>query len=262
MAEIKSKIKSKGKIKKIKKEKKGKKSIDEVKKGVYEVGEYLMGEVGSKITDILYGKKNVNEFLIEKKTKIPINQIRNLLYRLLNKNIISSIRKKDKKKGWYVYYWTLHNEKALEALKEIKVTKLHEIEGEIKSKQNITFYSCSKGCSVMKEETALLHDFFCPECGELMQPLSMENEIKKLSLAKENVAKEIEKIDFLIQTLKEKAGRERERKAKRERMKMRKESERVKKEHKKQRKLKKIKIKVRSKKKGKKIKKRIKKVKK
>lgn len=172
---------------------------NKIKELVYEVSKYLIPtEEGKRIIDLLYNKKDVNEFLISKKIGLTINQVRNLLYKLASKNLVSAIRKRDKKKGWYIYFWTLHPDRCIEALKGFKEKKLDEIEHGIRSKINLTFYSCSNNCLVMKEETALLHDFFCPECGELTMPISMEKEIKKLNAEKEKIKKEIKELDELI----------------------------------------------------------------
>ena len=51
-----------------------------------------------EIVDLLYGKANVNEFLIAKKLNVTINQARNILYKLGDEGLVSFIRKKDKKK--------------------------------------------------------------------------------------------------------------------------------------------------------------------
>ena len=65
------------------------------------------------LIEILYDKENVNEFKIAEKLKKNINEVRNILYKLSSFNVISSTRKKDKRKGWYTYFWTLNVEKAL-----------------------------------------------------------------------------------------------------------------------------------------------------
>jgi len=76
----------------------------------------VAGEQAVKIVDLLYDKKDINEFLIAKKLGITINQTRNLLYKLSHLGILSSIRKKDKRKGWYIYFWTFDVLKSLEVL--------------------------------------------------------------------------------------------------------------------------------------------------
>jgi len=73
----------------------------------------IVGQSSSKIVDLLYDKKNVNEFLIAKKLGLTINQTRNVLYRLADEGLVSFIRKKDNKKGgWYTYFWTLNSGKS------------------------------------------------------------------------------------------------------------------------------------------------------
>ena len=84
------------------------------------------GEKAKGIVDLLYGKKNVNEFLITKKLKLLINQTRHILYKLADEGLVSFIRKKDSKKGgWYTYYWTLHIGKGLSKYKENLVSNIN-----------------------------------------------------------------------------------------------------------------------------------------
>jgi len=65
---------------------------------IKEIVSGIIGKEGEKIVDILYKKKNVNEFLISKKLSMTINQTRNLLYKLSDRGLIHFIRKKDRKK--------------------------------------------------------------------------------------------------------------------------------------------------------------------
>jgi transcription factor E len=138
----------------------------------------ILGPAGVPIVDLLYDKKNVNEFLIAKKLKLTINQTRNMLYRLSDEGLVSFIRKKDAKKGgWYTYFWTLSLEKSLIKFKE-KITKeMNELEGSIHTKKTVRFFVCATCANEMSEEQALLHDYHCTECGELMQPKDPSAEI-------------------------------------------------------------------------------------
>ena len=85
-----------------------------------EVIKKIAGKNTEAIVPILIAKKNVNEFKIADKLKLTINQARNILYKLHAHDVVSFTRKKDKRKGWYIYFWTLDEVKALEALKKIK----------------------------------------------------------------------------------------------------------------------------------------------
>ncbi len=149
---------------------------------LYEVVEAVAGKSGREIVELLKDKRDVNEFKIAAKLKLTINQARNLLYKLYAQDIVSFIRKKDKSKGWYIYYWTLNILKSLELLVKIKQKELHEQQNLLKSKENKSFYHC-KQCSVeLTEETALNHDFLCPECGSLLE--ASDNRDKVIEITK------------------------------------------------------------------------------
>jgi len=149
---------------------------------LYEVVEAIAGKSGREIVELLKDKRDVNEFKIAAKLKLTINQARNILYKLYAQDIVSFIRKKDKSKGWYIYYWTLNILKSLELLVKIKQKELHEQQNLLKSKENKSFYHC-KQCSVeLTEETALNHDFLCPECGSLLE--ASDNRDKVIEITK------------------------------------------------------------------------------
>jgi len=125
----------------------------------------VTGKSASSIVKSLYEKKNVNEFLIAKKLQLTINQTRNLLYKLSDAGLVSFTRKKDKKKGWYTYFWTLNIEKCMLFLNNSIKNDLEHLHNQLKNRENKRFYIC-KGCNIeVNEENALLNDFTCKECG-------------------------------------------------------------------------------------------------
>jgi len=143
-----------------------KKQLELLKKIV----EAIAGINASDIVNILYGRANVNEFMIAKKLSITINQARNILYKLADEGLVSFIRKKDKKNGgWYTYFWTLDIRKSLVALQRKIFSEIENFENQLKSKKTKRFYHCSNCEMEMSEENALLHNFTCPECGEVFE---------------------------------------------------------------------------------------------
>ena len=58
----------------------------------------IAGKPASEVVNILFGKKNINEFIIAKKLKLTINQTRNILYKLSDAGLVGSTRKKDRRK--------------------------------------------------------------------------------------------------------------------------------------------------------------------
>lgn len=134
---------------------------------IKQIAENIAGETAAQIVNFLYDKKDINEFLIAKKLGLTINQTRNLLYRLSSLGIISSIRKKDKRKGWYIYFWTLDVFRSLEILENRLSQEISGLESELSSKKLKKFYKCPICSMEVTEESALLTNFTCSECGEI-----------------------------------------------------------------------------------------------
>ncbi|MEK6880349.1 MAG: hypothetical protein AABY22_12105 [Nanoarchaeota archaeon] len=127
------------------------------------------GKTAVKIGDLLYGKKNINEFIIAKKLDLTINQTRNLLYKLAESGLVFSMRKKDRKKGWYTYFWTLDIGKSLDFLRNTLEKKIKEIQNNISTRETRRFYYCNNCKIEYNEENALIRDFICSECGRVLE---------------------------------------------------------------------------------------------
>ncbi|MCX8194454.1 MAG: hypothetical protein N3G19_03825 [Candidatus Pacearchaeota archaeon] len=154
----------------------------------------IAGRNSEAILEVLFQKKNVNEFKIADKLGITINQARNILYRISSFNIMDSTRKKDKRKGWYTYFWTLNNVRALQLLEELKTQELSNMENLLKSRQTKNFYFCPNDNIEMSEETAMHYNFICPECGQLLQNIPKEQKIKEITSKIDSIKKEIDAI--------------------------------------------------------------------
>jgi transcription factor E len=197
----------------------------------------IAGVQAAAIVDLLHNKKNVNEFLIAKKLSLTINQTRNILYKLADEGLVSFIRKKDLRKGgWYTYFWTLNTGKSLLKLKEKLETRIKDLGHRLKSRKTRRYYHCPNCDIEYGEEHALIHNYSCPECGEILKlkesAAEIENIEKEMSRLKEVLLQVDEEIGIV--TKKEERARFRklkleEKKKKEERAKRRKLRERAKK---------------------------------
>ncbi|MBS3073447.1 hypothetical protein J4465_01475 [Candidatus Pacearchaeota archaeon] len=161
----------------------------------------VAGKTAEPLVDVLFNKKNVNEFKIAGELKLTINQTRNILYRISNFNLLNSTRKKDEKKGWYTYFWTLNFEKSLGLLLKLKEQELATFENILKSRLTKNFYICQNDDIEMSEETAMHHNFFCPECGELLQLVSEEKKTKEFAIKIVDIQKQIEIIRIELEKI-------------------------------------------------------------
>jgi len=165
---------------------------DKIFELLLELSRKIAGKNTEPLITILYKKKNVNEFKLADKLKLTINQVRNMLYKMLEYNILSSTRKKDKKKGWYTYFWTLEIGKSLEALQKIKERELNVWKSLAHNRKVKQYYSCPNECIELTAETAMHHEFTCPECGELLNISESEKKLKEISTRMNEIKKELE----------------------------------------------------------------------
>ena len=130
----------------------------------------ILGSEGLPLIQQLYGKQNVSEFDLATKTKKDIKVIRRMLYTLYNHNIVGFIRKKDKQKGWYIYYWTILPDNVKFAYIRKKKEQLVRLQQQLEDEGKELFFACSKRCVRLNFDQATEFEFHCPECGDLISP--------------------------------------------------------------------------------------------
>lgn len=185
------------------------KSRDNLKKLLKEIISLIVGKPSENIADLLDSNKHVNEFIIAKKLGITINQTRNILYKIADEGLVSSIRKKDKRKGWYTYFWKLETSKALEFLRESLLKKIEQVKSQIKSRETKQFYFCEL-CNVeFTEENALLKDFTCSECGNVFSIKDNVPVLKELGKTLGKLESELVMVDEEFKLEKDKVDKER-----------------------------------------------------
>lgn len=167
----------------------------------------IVGKQFEELAILLSKGDYVNEFIISKKLDITINQTRNLLYKLSDYGLISSTRKKDKKKGWYTYFWKLEIMKALEFLKSNLIKSLEEINQQIKSRETKQFYICERCKIEVNEETALNYDFACKECGDIFKLKDNTKLIKELSKNKDKLNETLKELEEILTLEQEKINK-------------------------------------------------------
>jgi transcription initiation factor TFIIE subunit alpha len=144
----------------------------------------VVGDEVLAVTNILRNSKNISEFEISSKIKIPVDTIRNYLYRLYNNNLVTFIRKKDKKKGWYIYYWNLNYERIKYLVTDLKRQSIEKLKERLKREEDTNFFSCINQCIRVDFEQATNFEYRCPECGEL---LNQENNSEKIEAIKKDI---------------------------------------------------------------------------
>jgi len=162
--------------------------VKSANKLVDEVVSEVAGEDVLPLVKAMKDQKNISEFKLAEKIKKEINLTRNMLYRLYGANLVSFIRKKDKKKGWYIYYWTFNKKRVKDLLKDIKTKKLDRLKERLNREEDSRFYVCTQSCIRLDFDQATEFEYKCPECGEL---LNHEDNTKKIA----EITKQITKLE-------------------------------------------------------------------
>lgn len=201
---------------------------------IYDLVEDIAGEEIIPLIDLLWGKEHVSEFKLADKLEITVNKVRNMLYKLHSHNLVTFIRKKDKRKGWYIYYWTFDLKQALDFLIYLKKERVILLGDKLSQRQIEDYFRCPNKCVIYKYDIAMESDFKCPECGSVLEKLDMKKQVfrlkKKIKIlgneledAGVYLKEEIEKIEKkkarLEKRLKKKVKRKRKKKVKKKKIK-------------------------------------------
>ena len=162
-------------------------------KKIDEIITRVVGEDALPLVHMLKNKKNVSEFKIAESIERQINETRNALYRLYHANLVSFIRKKDKKKGWYIYYWTFNPKRIKYLAADIKKQRHGQLTERLEREKNNVFFSCKNTCIRLNFEQAIDFNYKCPECGEIMQQEENEQKIKEIEKEIKELKKELKK---------------------------------------------------------------------
>ncbi len=176
----------------------------------------IAGKQAEDIVDLLDGKKYVNEFIIAKKLNLTINQTRNILYKISDQGLVSFIRKKDKRKGWYTYFWKIEIIKCLEFLESNLLKKIDQVNHQIKSRETKEFYVCETCNIEFTEENALLKNFTCNECGNIVSRKDNQPTIKLYNKDLEKLNRELTLVSDELKLEREKLEKVKVKEAKKE----------------------------------------------
>jgi transcription initiation factor TFIIE subunit alpha len=163
------------------------------RKLIEEVASRVAGEDVIPVVNALMNKRDVSEFKLATNTKMEINLVRNMLYRLYNSNLVTSIKRKDKKKGWYIYYWTLNLPRFQYLSKDIMKNRLNQLKERIEREKSSHFYMCNRNCIRLNFEQATDFEFKCPECGDLLNQDDNAKKIKEIEKEIKQLKKDIAK---------------------------------------------------------------------
>jgi transcription initiation factor TFIIE subunit alpha len=137
------------------------------------------GEEYLKVARALLHSEDATDEEIAAATGLRINIIRKVLYDMFGKALITGIRVKDEKKGWFVYRWRAKRDQVDNFVDNHKKKILDRLQKRLEYEESSEFYHCGNNdCSNVKFDIAVEQFFKCSTCKE---PLNMidNNQVKE-----------------------------------------------------------------------------------
>lgn len=155
-------------------------NLDRLLDIVYEI----VSEEAAQVVEYLYKNPGASEFDVSESIGFTVSQIRSILYELKSKNLIDYDRRKDKEKGWYLYYWRVLPQNFETVYLNDKKRNLEQFKERLENEEKSMFYICPNFCKRLSFEESLENNFTCPICGSLMEE---ENKTRKIEMLKRNI---------------------------------------------------------------------------
>ncbi|MDI1496002.1 MAG: Transcription initiation factor IIE [Cenarchaeum symbiont of Oopsacas minuta] len=159
------------------------------------IASMIGGDEYLKIARSLLKVEDATDEEIASSTGLRINLVRKILYDLFGKSLITGIRVKDERKGWFVYRWRSRRDEVENYIENQKKKITARLQQRLDYERSSEFYHCGNNdCDRVTFETALDGMFKCPSCGMVLN-------LKKNERAKKGFA---DKIDVILNDMQQK----------------------------------------------------------
>ena len=162
--------------------------IDKYEDPFVKISYMLGGDEYLKVARSLLKSQDATDEEIASSTGLRINMVRKVLYDLFGKALITGVRVKDERKGWFVYRWRSRRDEVEIFIEKQKKRISDRLQQRLDYENSSQFYHCGNvDCARVTFEDALEEFFKCPSCGGVLN-------IKKNEKSQKAFAKQIDKI--------------------------------------------------------------------
>jgi len=143
--------------------------IDKYEDPFVRISTMIGGDEYLKVARSLLKSEDATDEEIASSTGLRINMVRKVLYDLFGKALITGIRVKDEKKGWFVYRWRSRRDEVENFIEGQKKKILERLQQRLDYESSSDFYHCgNEDCPRVTFENALELFFKCPSCGNVL----------------------------------------------------------------------------------------------
>ena len=137
------------------------------------------GEEYIRVARALLNNDDSTDEEIASATGLKINTVRRVLYDLFGRSLITGIRVRDLKRGWFVYRWRAQRDQVDGFIEGQKRKMLDRLRRKLEYEESHEFYGCTtSGCRKMSFEEAMESLFRCPTCLKVLDRID-NSELKE-----------------------------------------------------------------------------------
>ena len=166
--------------------------IDKYEDPFVRISAMIGGDEYLKVARSLLKSEDATDEEIASSTGLRINMVRKVLYDLFGKALITGIRVKDEKKGWFVYRWRSRRDEVENFIEGQKKKIAERLQQRLDYENSSDFYHCGNDdCPRVTFEDALELFFKCPSCGQVLNLKKNEKSKKAFAFKIDHIKKDM-----------------------------------------------------------------------
>ena len=125
-----------------------------------------------RVARALLNNENATDEEIASATGLKIKTVRKALYDLFGRSLITGVRVRDPKRGWFVYRWKAQRDQTDGFIQTQRKKVLGRLKQRLEYGETHEFYQCgTPACPNMTFEDAMESFFKCPTCSKPLNRL-------------------------------------------------------------------------------------------
>lgn len=169
--------------------------VDKYEDPFVRIASMIGGDEYLKVARSLLKAEDATDEEIASSTGLRINMVRKVLYDLFGKSLITGVRVKDERKGWFVYRWRSRREEVEIFIENQKKKVRERLQQRLEYEESSQFYHCGNhDCPRVRFETALDYMFKCPSCGRIVNLKKNERNKKAFARKINEINKDMQQI--------------------------------------------------------------------
>lgn len=120
-----------------------------------------------RVARALLNNENATDEEIASATGLKIKTVRKSLYDLFGRSLITGVRVRDPKRGWFVYRWKAQRDQTDGFIQTQRKKVLNRLRQRLQFEETHEFYHCETAtCPARTFEDAMENFFKCPTCSK------------------------------------------------------------------------------------------------